>query len=538
MTCQAGMPELSWTIVVPLAIIGPRHMAEPILVAQSTEPIFLLPKMANRHGLIAGATGTGKTVTLQTLAENFSARGVAVFMADVKGDLAGLSQAGANSPKVVERAKELKIDNFAGDACPVVFWDVFGEQGHPVRATVSEMGPLLLSRLLDLNDTQAGVLNMVFKIADDNGLLLLDLKDLRAMLQYVADNADQFKTQYGNISAASAGTIQRNLLALETQGADKFFGEPALNLEDLIQTQNGRGVINILAADKLMQKSPKVYATFLLWMLSELFENLPEIGDPEKPKLVFFFDEAHLLFTDIEPAVEQKIEQMVRLIRSKGVGVYFVSQNPLDIPEVVLGQLGNRVQHALRAFTPRDQKAVKAAAETFRQNPKLNTETVLTELAVGEALVSMLDENGSPEVVERAKIVPPRSQIGAITPDQRKQIINSSVLAGHYEKAIDRESAYEKLQTRAGEKTQSAGAPPVAAGESTTERPPQSSVLEEALGTVTAAFQPTIGPRGAVHDSFATSMAKSAMRAASSSLGRQIARGLLGGILGGSSRRR
>jgi len=538
MTCQAGMPELRWTIVVPLAIIGPRHMAEPILVAQSTEPIFLLPKMANRHGLIAGATGTGKTVTLQTLAENFSARGVAVFMADVKGDLAGLSQAGANNPKVVERAKELKIDNFAGDACPVVFWDVFGEQGHPVRATVSEMGPLLLSRLLDLNDTQAGVLNMVFKIADDNGLLLLDLKDLRAMLQYVADNADQFKTQYGNISAASAGTIQRNLLALETQGADKFFGEPALNLEDLIQTQNGRGVINILAADKLMQKSPKVYATFLLWMLSELFENLPEIGDPEKPKLVFFFDEAHLLFTDIEPAVEQKIEQMVRLIRSKGVGVYFVSQNPLDIPEVVLGQLGNRVQHALRAFTPRDQKAVKAAAETFRQNPKLNTETVLTELAVGEALVSMLDENGSPEVVERAKIVPPRSQIGAITPDQRKQIINSSVLAGHYEKAIDRESAYEKLQTRAGEKTQSAGAPPVAAGESTTERPPQSSVLEEALGTVTAAFQPTIGPRGAVHDSFATSMAKSAMRAASSSLGRQIARGLLGGILGGSSRRR
>jgi len=349
-------------------------MAEPILVAQSKEQIFLLPKMANRHGLIAGATGTGKTVTLQTLAENFSARGVAVFMADVKGDLAGLSQAGANNPKVVERAKELKIDNFAGEACPVVFWDVFGEQGHPVRATVSEMGPLLLGRLLDLNDTQAGVLNMVFKIADDNGLLLLDLKDLRAMLQYVADNADQFKTQYGNVSAASAGAIQRNLLALESQGADKFFGEPALNLEDLIQTQNGRGVINILAADKLMQKSPKVYATFLLWMLSELFENLPEIGDPEKPKLVFFFDEAHLLFTDIEPAVGQKIEQMVRLIRSKGVGVYFVSQNPLDIPEVVLGQLGNRVQHALRAFTPRDQKAVKAAAQTFRQNPNLKTE--------------------------------------------------------------------------------------------------------------------------------------------------------------------
>jgi len=329
---------------------------EPILVAQSEEAIYLLPKMANRHGLIAGATGTGKTVTLQTLAENFSARGVPVFMADVKGDLAGLSQPGGNNPKVVERVKELKIDNFKGEACPVVFWDVFGEQGHPVRATVSEMGPLLLARLLELNDTQEGVLNIVFKIADENGLLLLDLKDLRSMLQYVADNADQIKTQYGNISAASAGAIQRNLLTLESQGADKFFGEPALNLDDLIQTQSGKGVVNILAADRLMQKSPKVYATFLLWMLSELFENLPEIGDPEKPKLVFFFDEAHLLFGDIAPAVEQKIEQMVRLIRSKGIGVYFVSQNPLDIPDVVLGQLGNRVQHALRAFTPRDQK--------------------------------------------------------------------------------------------------------------------------------------------------------------------------------------
>ena len=449
-----------------------------------------------------------------------------------------MSQPGANNPKIVERAKELKVDNFTGEACPVVFWDVLASRGIPCARRFRKWARCYWDDCSNLNDTQAGVLNMVFKIADDNGLLLLDLKDLRAMLQYVADNADQFKTQYGNISAASAGTIQRNLLALESQGADKFFGEPALNLEDLIQTQNGRGVINILAADKLMQKSPKVYATFLLWMLSELFENLPEIGDPEKPKLVFFFDEAHLLFTDIEPAVEQKIEQMVRLIRSKGVGVYFVSQNPLDIPEVVLGQLGNRVQHALRAFTPRDQKAVKAAAETFRQNPKLKTETVLTELAVGEALVSMLDENGSPEVVERAKIVPPRSQVGAITADQRKQIINSSVLAGHYEKAIDRESAYEKLQARAGEKTQSAGAPPVTVGESTTERPPQSSVLEEALGTVTAAFQPTIGPRGAVHDSFATSMAKSVMRAASSQVGRQIARGLLGGILGGSSRRR
>jgi uncharacterized protein len=406
-----------------------------------------------------------------------------------------------------------------------------------VRATVSEMGPLLLARLLELNDTQEGVLNMVFKIADENGLLLLDLKDLRAMLQYVADNADQFKTQYGNISAASAGAIQRSLLALESQGADKFFGEPALNLEDLIQTQSGKGTVNILAADKLMQKSPKVYATFLLWMLSELFENLPEIGDPEKPKLVFFFDEAHLLFADIAPAVGQKIEQMVRLIRSKGVGVYFVSQNPLDIPDVVLGQLGNRVQHALRAFTPRDQKAVKAAAETFRQNPKLKVETVLTQLAVGEALVSMLDENGSPQIVERAKIVPPRSQVGAITADQRKEIIASSIIAGHYEKAIDRESAYEKLQARAGEKAETADAPPVAPSTSTPEGE-KPSILAEALGTATAAFQPTIGPRGGRYDSLATSMVKSAMRAASSSIGRQIARGILGGILGGSSRRR
>jgi uncharacterized protein len=378
---------------------------------------------------------------------------------------------------------------------------------------------------------------MVFKIADENGLLLLDLKDLRAMLQYVADNADQFKTQFGNISAASAGAIQRSLLALESQGADKFFGEPALNLDDLIQTQGGRGVINILAADKLMQKSPKVYATFLLWMLSELFENLPEIGDPEEPKLVFFFDEAHLLFADIAPTVEQKIEQMVRLIRSKGVGVYFVSQNPLDIPDVALGQLGNRVQHALRAFTPRDQKAVKAAAETFRQNPKLKVETALTQLAVGEALVSMLDENGSPQIVERAKIVPPRSQVGAITADQRKEIIASSIIAGHYEKAIDRESAYEILQARAGEKVQTAGAPPVAAGTPTPEGEKR-SLLAEALGTATAAFQPTIGPRGGRYDSLATSMVKSAMRAASSSIGRQIARGILGGILGSSGRRR
>src|SRR5438067_8855906 len=508
-------------------------MSEPIVIAKAGKgSVELLPQMANRHGLIAGATGTGKTVTLQTMAENFSARGVPVFMADVKGDLAGMSQPGGHNPKIVERAKELGLSDFKGESCPVVFWDVVGENGHPVRATVSEMGPLLLARLLNLNDTQEGVLNLVFKIADESGLLLLDLKDLRAMLQYVADNADAFRMQYGNVSAASVGAIQRNLLALESQGADKFFGEPALDLDDLIQTQGGKGVINILAADKLMQKSPKVYATFLLWMLSELFENLPEIGDPEKPKLVFFFDEAHLLFTDIEKAVQEKLEQMVRLIRSKGVGTYFVSQNPLDIPDVVLGQLGNRVQHALRAFTPRDQKAVSAAAQTFRQNPKLDVEKVLMELAVGEALVSMLDENGTPEVVERAKIVPPRSQVGAITPEQRKQIISASVLAGHYEKAVDRESAFEKLQERAGQKVEAAGAPAAAPGASVPE-----GAKTSFFDTVVSVFQPKIGPRGGVQDSVATSMAKSAMRAASSQMGRQVVRGILGGILGGGSRR-
>lgn len=506
-------------------------MSEPIVIAKAgKDSIELLPQMANRHGLIVGATGTGKTVTLQTLAENFSARGVPVFMADVKGDLAGMSQAGGNNPKIVARAKELGLTDFKGEACPVVFWDVFGENGHPVRATVSEMGPLLLGRLLNLNDTQKGVLDIVFKIADESGLLLLDLKDLRAMLQYVADNAAQFKTQYGNVSAASVGAIQRNLLQLETQGADKFFGEPALDLDDWMQTQNGRGVINILAAEKLMQKSPGVYATFLLWILSELFERLPEIGDPEKPKLVFFFDEAHLLFTDIEPAVLQKIEQVVRLIRSKGVGVYFVTQNPLDVPDIVLGQMGNRVQHALRAFTPRDQKAVQAAAQTFRQNPKLDTVAVLQQLAVGEALVSMLDESGTPETVQRAKIIPPRSQVGAITSEQRKQIVSSSVLAGHYEKAVDRDSAYEKLQGRAGEKAAEA---PAATPGASVPAPAQDSFFKQVVGSIGSVIKPTIGPRGGIHDSMATTMAKSAVRAAGSQVGRQIIRGVLGGIFGG-----
>ncbi len=500
-------------------------MIEPILIAKAGEkPVVLLPSMANRHGLIAGATGTGKTVTLQTLAENFSARGVPVFMADVKGDLAGICQAGGTHPKLVERAKELGIADYKGEASPVVFWDVFGENGHPIRATVSEMGPLLLGRLLSLNDTQEGVLNMVFRIADEGGLLLLDLKDLRSMVQFVADNADQFKTEYGNVSTASAGAIQRSLLTLESQGGDKFFGEPALDLDDLMQTAGGRGVINILAADRLMQQSPKVYATFLLWLLSELFERLPEVGDPEKPKLVFFFDEAHLLFSDIEKALSDKIEQVVRLIRSKGVGVYFVSQNPLDIPDVVLGQLGNRVQHALRAFTPRDQKAVAAAAQTFRQNPELDVESVLTELAVGEALVSMLEADGKPSIVQRAKIAPPRSQLGAITAEQRAAIIKGSGLQEHYGTTIDRESAHEKLQARAAEKTaEVAGAAAEAAKSDTF------------FGKV---FQPKIGPRGGRHDSVVETVAKSAARAIGSSVGRQIVRGVLGSLFGSGNRRR
>ena len=412
-------------------------MTASLHIAQGKQPIYLLPRMANRHGLIAGATGTGKTVTLQALAEQFSAIGVPVFMADVKGDLSGLCQAGGSNAKVEERVKQLKLKDFDYRASPVALWDVFGEQGHPVRATISELGPLLLSRLLNLNDTQEGVLTLVFKIADDNGWLLLDLKDLRAMVQHVGENAKQFTTDYGNISAASIGAIQRALLTLDQQGADKFFGEPALNLDDLMQTVEGRGAINILASDKLMQ-SPKLYATFLLWLLAELFENLPEVGDRDKPKLVFFFDEAHLLFDDAPKALLEKIEQVVRLIRSKGVGVYFVSQNPLDIPDVVLGQLGNRVQHALRAFTPRDQKAVKAAAETFRANPKLKVDKVITELGVGEALVSMLDEKGSPGVVERAFIVPPRGRIGPLTAAERKRVIDASALKGHYENTVDR----------------------------------------------------------------------------------------------------
>ena len=500
----------------------------PIHLAQSEAEVFLFPQMASRHGLIAGATGTGKTVTLQVLAESFSARGVPVFLADVKGDLAGISQPGGQSPKVKERVAQLRLDSYTPAGCPVIFWDVFGEQGHPVRTTISEFGPLLLARLLQLNDTQAGVLNLIFKIADESGLLLLDLKDLRALAQYAGENARQFTTQYGNISAASIGAIQRNLLVLEEQGADKYFGEPALNLDDLLQTDsNGRGIVNLLAADKLLQ-SPRLYATLLLWMLSELFERLPEAGDLPQPKLVFFFDEAHLLFNEAPPALLEKIEQVVRLIRSKGVGVYFVTQNPRDVPDNVLGKLGNRVQHALRAFTPRDQKAVIAAAETFRPNPKFRTADAIKELAVGEALVSCLEENGQPAIVQRAWIVPPRSQIGPITPEQRRQLMQSSIVAGAYDTAIDRESAYERLA--AVQSPAAAPAPPP--GKSGSPGPIFSG------GTPAA---PRSRPAGRQPDSFVTMAAKSAVRSVSSSIGRQIAnqvmRGVLGSIFGGGRRR-
>jgi hypothetical protein len=498
-------------------------MIQPLLVAKSkSADLLLLPALGNRHGLIAGATGTGKTVTLQTLAEGFSRIGVPVFMADVKGDLSGMAKPGGDNAKVAERAKSLKID-LRHEPCLVVFWDVFGATGHPVRATVSDMGPLLLSRMLGLNDTQEGVLNLVFKIADDSGLLLLDMKDLRAMLQHVGDNAAQFTTRYGNISAASIGAIQRGLLALESQGADRFFGEPMLNIADLMQVEGGKGAVNILAADKLMN-SPKLYSTFLLWMLAELFENLPEIGDPEKPKLVFFFDEAHLLFSEAPKALLEKIEQVVRLIRSKGVGVYFVTQNPLDIPESVLGQLGNRVQHALRAFTPRDQKAVKSAAETMRPNPKLKVEQVITELGVGEALVSLLDEKGRPNVTERAFVVPPGSRLGPVTETERKAIIAASPVAGHYEKTVDAESAYEKLRDRTAAREE---AQPKGAGA------PEGGIM----GKVGEILVGGTGPRGGRRDGLLDSMAKGAARTIGSQLGREIVRGVLGSILGGGRRR-
>jgi DNA helicase HerA-like ATPase len=522
-------------------------MADPILLARhdSTE-CFLLPALANRHGLITGATGTGKTITLQTLAENFSRRGVPVFMADVKGDLTGITQPGTVTPKLAQILEERKLDKPESAACPATLWDVFGEQGHPVRATVSDMGPLLLARMLALNETQQGVLQLVFKIADDNGLLLLDLKDLRAMLQHVGDNASEFTTEYGNVSAASIGAIQRGLLQIEEQGGDKFFGEPMLNIADFMQTDAGKGVVNILAADKLMN-SPRLYATFLLWMLSELFEQLPEVGDLDKPKLVFFFDEAHLLFREAPAALVERIELVVRLVRSKGVGVYFVTQNPLDIPDTVLGQLGNRVQHALRAFTPRDQKAVKAAASTMRPNPKLDIEAAITELAVGEALASLLDEKGRPSVTERVYVLPPGSQIGPISGEQRKALIAGSLVAGVYEKAVDRESAYEKLKGRA------AASPTAATPAPTTAAPAAPSPSAASAPPSPTAAAPAPAPSGGSwfsdvaggllrgsgrKDSVLETVAKSAARSIGSTVGREIIRGVLGSILGGGSSRR
>jgi len=497
-------------------------MSTPLLIAKNNQTeLYLLPQMANRHGLITGATGTGKTVTLQTLAEQFSAIGVPCFMSDIKGDLSGMARAGGGNKKVEERIKRLQLTEHQYRSFPVTFWDPFGQQGHPVRATVSDMGPLLLSRMLELNETQSGVLNLVFKVADDNGLLLLDLKDLRAMLQFVGDNAKSLTTNYGNVSAASIGAIQRGLLALEGQGGEAILGEPMLDIHDLMQTDRGQGVINILAADRLMQ-TPKLYATLLLWLLSELFENLPEAGDLDKPKLVFFFDEAHLLFNDAPSALVDKIEQMVRLIRSKGVGVYFVTQNPADIPDKVLSQLGNRVQHALRAFSPRDQKAVKAAAETMRDNPELDEASAITELEVGEALVSCLDEKGSPGMVERAFIIPPLAQIGPISQQERQQLMQSSLVAGLYDTAVDRESAYELLKTRAAKTVQP--------------QTPQGSATTGGLGGILGDLLGGGGNGSRQREGVVEALAKSAARSVGSQLGRAIIRGVMGSLFGGRGR--
>jgi DNA helicase HerA-like ATPase len=527
-------------------------MADPLIVARSgTTDLALLPALANRHGCITGATGTGKTVTLQVLAERFSRIGVPVFVADVKGDLTGIAKPGMMSDRMKARLAALNMAEPSWQACPVTLWDVWGEQGHPIRATISNMGPLLMARLLNLNDTQEGVLALTYKVADDNGLLLLDLKDLRALLQFVGDNAAKFRTQYGNISAASIGAIQRGLLQIEAQGGERFFGEPMLDIDDLIQTVDGRGMVNVLAADRLMN-SPRVYGSFLLWLLSELFEKLPEVGDLDKPKLVFFFDEAHLLFNDAPRALLDKVEQVVRLIRSKGVGVYFVTQNPLDIPDKVLAQLGNRVQHALRAFTPRDQKAVKAAAETMRANPTLDVEKAILELAVGEALISFLDAKGTPSVTQRAFVLPPSSQIGPISAQDRQALIASSIVAGVYDTSVDRESAFEKLRDRAGGGTSLPQTAPAAP-------PPDSVWGPGAQGSVPQTPLPqtpapaasagggmfdglsdilfgTTGPRGGRHEGVIDSLARSAARSVGSGVGRELVRGILGSLLGGKPR--
>ena len=525
-------------------------MSTPIIIAKKTtntqQDVVLHSKFANRHGLIAGATGTGKTVTLKVLAESFSRLGVPVFLADAKGDVSSLAQAGASNPKFDERIKSLGINSIPFAASPVVFWDLFAEQGHPIRTTITEIGPLLLARMLNLNDTQEGVLSAVFRIADDQGMLLIDFKDLKAMIGYVSEHASEFKAEYGNLSPASLGAIQRNLLALADQGGDQFFGEPSLNILDFIQTDsNGHGYINILAADKLMN-TPKLYATFLLWMLSELFEQLPEVGDMDKPKLVFFFDEAHLLFDNASAALQEKIEQVVRLIRSKGVGIYFVTQNPLDLPESVLGQLGNRVQHALRAFTPKDQKAVKTAADTFRANPEFKVEQAITELAVGEALISCLDEQGTPQVVERAWVMPPYSSFSPISPEQRQALISQSIVAGIYEKSLDRESAFELLQNKVVERQQQAVQ---------IEQEKQQAKEQELLAKQQAKEAETLAKQQTreqeriakeqqkeaereakqreklIQDTLGT-FAKSAARSLGGSTGQKIVRGLLGSLFG------
>ncbi|HET7754196.1 MAG TPA: helicase HerA-like domain-containing protein [Anaeromyxobacteraceae bacterium] len=504
----------------------------PLPVATARDHVLsLAPSMGNRHGLVAGATGTGKTVTLRVLTEGFSRMGVPVFLADVKGDLSGLARAGAD-PRFAERAKTLGLEDWAPQGCPVTFWEVGGGRGHPVRTTVSEMGPLLLSRILNLNDVQSGLLTLVFRVADDAGLLLLDLKDLRAMLQHVSENARELQAKYGNVSAASVGAIQRSLLGLEEEGGDALFGEPALDVEDLMQTaSDGRGVVNVLVADKLVQ-TPRTYATLLLWMMSELFERLPEVGDPEKPRLVFFFDEAHLLFTDAPKVLQEKIEQVVRLIRSKGVGVYFVTQNPLDLPDTVLGQLGNRVQHALRAFTPRDQKAVRAAAETFRANPDVDVETAITQLAVGEALVSLLDATGTPEPVSRAKVHPPRTQLPPLAAEDQQRTVRASLLYGHYEKAIDRESAYEQLRDRAAQ-----AQPPLLPAGGDRSGGGWGSGETEARGGGGGRRRAAPQESSGMADAF-SGLARNAARAAGTQLGREIMRGVLGSIFGGARRRR
>ena len=515
-------------------------MSTPIVIAKKTtdtsQEIVLHSQFANRHGLIAGATGTGKTVTLKVLAESFSRIGVPVFLADAKGDVSSLAQAGSSSPKFDERLKTLGIDAVPFAASPVVFWDLFGEQGHPIRSTVSEIGPLLLARMLNLNDTQEGVLSAVFRIADDQGLLLIDFKDLKAMLSYVSEHAAEFKAEYGNLSPASLGAIQRNLLALADQGGDQFFGEPSLNILDFIQTDSeGRGYINLLAADKLMN-TPKLYATFLLWMLSELFEQLPEVGDLDKPKLVFFFDEAHLLFDNASAALQEKIEQVVRLIRSKGVGIYFVTQNPLDLPESVLGQLGNRVQHALRAFTPKDQKAVKTAAATFRANPSFDVEQAITELGVGEALISCLDEQGTPQMVERGWVMPPYSAFSPISPETRKNLMTQSIVAGVYEQSVDRDSAYERLQQKVVERQQQTESEASAK---------EQAKQQEALAKQQAKEQERLAreqqkeadraakQREKLTQDIVGTFAKSAARSLGGSTGQKIVRGLLGSLFGG-----